>query len=41
MKSVVQLVKELAGDKILAAQKLMDNCHMTKEEAEAFVERNW
>ena len=41
MKSVVQLVKELAGDKTLAAQKLMDNCHMTKEEAEAFVERNW
>ena len=41
MKSVVQLVKELAGDKILATQKLMDNCHMTKEEAEAFVERNW
>ena len=21
--------------------KLMDNCHMTKEEAEAFVEKNW
>ena len=41
MKSVVQLVKELAGDKSLAVQKLMDNCHMTKEEAEAFVERNW
>lgn len=41
MKSVVQLVKELAGDKTLAVQKLMDNCHMTKEEAEAFVERNW
>ena len=41
MKSVVQLVKELAGDKTLAAQKLMDNCHMTKEEAEAFIERNW
>lgn len=39
MKSVVQLVKELAGDKTLAAQKLMDNCHMTKEEAEAFVEK--
>ena len=41
MRSVVQLVKELAGDKTLAVQKLMDNCHMTKEEAEAFVERNW
>ena len=41
MKSVDQLVKELAGDKTLAVQKLMDNCHMTKEEAEAFVERNW
>ena len=41
MKSVVQLVKELAGDKTLAVKKLMDNCHMTKEEAEAFVERNW
>ena len=41
MKSVDQLVKELAGDKTLAAQKLMDNCHMTKEEAEAFIERNW
>ena len=41
MKSVVQLVKELAADKTLAVQKLMDNCHMTKEEAEAFVERNW
>lgn len=25
----------------LVAQKLMDNCHMSKEEAEAFVERNW
>ncbi len=41
MKSVVQLVKELAGDKTLAVQKLLDNCHMTKEEAEAFVEKNW
>ena len=25
----------------LVAQKLMDNCHRPKEEAEAFVERNW
>ena len=41
MKSVVQLVKELAGDKTLAVQKLMEDGHMTKEEAEAFVERNW
>ena len=41
MKSIVQLVKELAGDKTLAVQKLMEDGHMTKEEAEAFVERNW
>ena len=40
-KSIVQLVKELAGDKTLAVQKLMEDGHMTKEEAEAFVERNW
>lgn len=40
-KSIVQLVKELAGDKTLAVQKLMEDSHMTKEEAEAFVERNW
>lgn len=40
-KSIVQLVKELAGDKTLAVQKLMEDCHMTKEEAEAFVERKW
>ena len=37
----MQLVKELAGDKTLAVQKLMEDGHMTKEEAEAFVERNW
>ena len=41
MKSIVQLVKELAGDKTLAVQKLMEDGHMTKEEAEALVERNW
>ena len=41
MKSIVQLVKELAGDKTLVVQKLMEDGHMTKEEAEAFVERNW
>ena len=41
MKSIVQLVKELAGDKTLAVQKLMEYGYMTKEEAEAFVERNW
>ena len=40
-KSIVQLVKELAGDKTLAVQKLMEDCHMTKEEAEAFVQTNW
>ncbi len=40
-KSIVQLVKELAGDKTLAVQKLMEDCHMTKEEAEAFVQSNW
>ena len=40
-KSIVQLVKELAGDKTLAVQKLMEDGHMTKEEAEAIVERNW
>ena len=40
-KSIVQLVKELAGDKTLAVQKLMEDGYMTKEEAEAFVERNW
>ena len=40
-KSIVQLVKELAGDKTLAVQKLMEDGHMTKEEAEAFVQSNW
>lgn len=30
-KSIVQLVKELAGDKTLAVQKLMEDGHMTKE----------
>ena len=40
-KSIVQLVKELTGDKTLAVQKLMEDGHMTKEEAEACVERNW
>lgn len=40
-KSIVQLVKKLAGDKTLAVQKLMEDCHMTKEEAEAFVQTNW
>ena len=29
-KSIVQLVKELAGDKTLAVQKLMEDGHMTK-----------
>lgn len=30
-KSIVQLVKELAGNKTLAVQKLMEDGHMTKE----------
>ena len=40
-KSIVQLVKKLAGDKTLAVQKLMEDCHMAKEQAEAFVQSNW